>query len=227
MLGTLELHPWVLLSISQEYFGTISGNILNVIWWVHAGHMLRSQSGCTQNVIGGYIRRKMIQSPQFTQDVPTGFQVTSPPVRGWLTLLSSCPRRMNVGALMTVSRHNFVEWASTSSEDPNPQMCGKSLPIASYRFQSLRDLSQRVPMVETTSGLPGNPPPILRKSVISESPNSSNIVASFLEISRRHSRAGSDQAHQISDSSESLELWKLLLNSAARLQVCRSTSFLF
>jgi len=42
--------------------------------------MLRSQSKCTQNVIGGYIGRKMIQSPQFTQDVPTGFQVTSPPV---------------------------------------------------------------------------------------------------------------------------------------------------
>jgi len=41
---------------------------------------LRSQSKCTQNVIGGYIGRKMIQSPQFTQDVPTGFQVTSPPV---------------------------------------------------------------------------------------------------------------------------------------------------
>ena len=32
MLGTLELHPWVWLGISQEYFGTISGNILNVIW---------------------------------------------------------------------------------------------------------------------------------------------------------------------------------------------------
>jgi len=46
--------------------------------------MLRSQSKCTQNVIGGYIGRKMIQSPQFTQDVPTGFQVTSPPVRGWI-----------------------------------------------------------------------------------------------------------------------------------------------
>jgi len=42
--------------------------------------MLRSQSGCTQNVIGGYIGRKMIRSPQFTQNVPTGFQVTSPPV---------------------------------------------------------------------------------------------------------------------------------------------------
>ena len=42
--------------------------------------MLRSQSKCTQNVIGEYIGRKMIQSPQFTQDVPTGFQVTSPPV---------------------------------------------------------------------------------------------------------------------------------------------------
>jgi len=41
---------------------------------------LRSQSKCTQNVIGGYIGGKMIQSPQFTQDVPTGFQVTSPPV---------------------------------------------------------------------------------------------------------------------------------------------------
>jgi len=53
--------------------------------------MLRSQSKCTQNVISGYIGRKMIQSPQFTQDVPTGFQVTSPPVfgaeeeeQGWL-----------------------------------------------------------------------------------------------------------------------------------------------
>jgi len=45
---------------------------------IHAGHMLRSQSGCTQNVIGGYIGGKMILSPQFTQDVPTGFQVTSP-----------------------------------------------------------------------------------------------------------------------------------------------------
>jgi len=32
MLGTLELYPWVWLGISQEYFGTISGNILNVIW---------------------------------------------------------------------------------------------------------------------------------------------------------------------------------------------------
>jgi len=42
--------------------------------------MLRSQSGCTQNVIGGYIGRKIIWSPKFTQDVPTGFQVTSPPV---------------------------------------------------------------------------------------------------------------------------------------------------
>jgi len=42
--------------------------------------MLRSQSKCTQNVIGGYIGGKMIWSPQFTQDVPTGFQVTSPPV---------------------------------------------------------------------------------------------------------------------------------------------------
>jgi len=42
--------------------------------------MLRSQSKCTQNVIGRYIGGKMIQSPQFTQDVPTGFQVTSPPV---------------------------------------------------------------------------------------------------------------------------------------------------
>jgi len=42
--------------------------------------MLRSQSKCTQNVIGGYIGGKMIRSPQFTQDVPTGFQVTSPPV---------------------------------------------------------------------------------------------------------------------------------------------------
>ena len=44
--------------------------------------MLRSQSKCTQNVIGGCIGGKMIRSPQFTQDVPTGFQVTSPPVFG-------------------------------------------------------------------------------------------------------------------------------------------------
>ena len=80
MLGTLKLHLWVWLGISQEYFGSISGNILNVIWWVYAGHMLRLQSKCTQNVIGGYIGGKMIQSPQFTQDVPTGFQVTLPPV---------------------------------------------------------------------------------------------------------------------------------------------------
>ena len=79
-MGTLELHPWGWLGISQEYFGSISGNILNVVWWVHAGHMLRSQFKCTQNVIGGYIGGKMIQSPQFTQDVPTDFQVTSPPV---------------------------------------------------------------------------------------------------------------------------------------------------
>jgi len=32
MLGTLELHPWLWLGISQEYFGSISGKILNVIW---------------------------------------------------------------------------------------------------------------------------------------------------------------------------------------------------
>jgi len=52
--------------------------------------MLRSQSKCTQNVIGGYIGKKMIRSPQFTQDVPTGFQVTSPPVvaGGWTTWLA-------------------------------------------------------------------------------------------------------------------------------------------
>jgi len=80
MLSTLELHPWIWLGISQEYFGTISGNILNVIWWVHAGYMLRSQSKCTQNVIGEYIGGKIIQGPQFTQNVPTGFQVTLPPV---------------------------------------------------------------------------------------------------------------------------------------------------
>jgi len=80
MLGTLELHPWVWLGISQDYFGSISGNILNVIWWVYVGYMLRSQSKCTQNLISGYIGRKMIRSPQFTQDVPTGFQDTSPPV---------------------------------------------------------------------------------------------------------------------------------------------------
>jgi len=37
-------------------------------------------------MIGGYIEGEMIQYLQFTQDVPTGFQDTSPPVtavRGW------------------------------------------------------------------------------------------------------------------------------------------------
>jgi len=42
--------------------------------------MLRLHSKCTPNVIGGYIGGKVIQSLQFTQDVPTGFQGTSPPV---------------------------------------------------------------------------------------------------------------------------------------------------
>jgi len=41
---------------------------------------LRLHSKCTPNVIGGYIGGKVIQSLQFTQDVPTGFQGTSPPV---------------------------------------------------------------------------------------------------------------------------------------------------
>jgi len=42
--------------------------------------MLRLHSRCAPNVIGGYIGGKVIQSLQFTQDVPTGFQDTSPPV---------------------------------------------------------------------------------------------------------------------------------------------------
>ena len=42
--------------------------------------MLRLHSRCAPNVIGGYIAGKVIQSLQFTQDVPTGFQDTSPPV---------------------------------------------------------------------------------------------------------------------------------------------------
>jgi len=65
----------------RNIFDNICGSWFECYWWLHAGYMLRSQSGCTQNVIGGYIGRKMIRSPQFTQDVPTGFQVTSPPVR--------------------------------------------------------------------------------------------------------------------------------------------------
>ena len=44
--------------------------------------MLRLHSRCAPNVIGGYIGGKVIQSLQFTQDVPTGFQDTSPPVSG-------------------------------------------------------------------------------------------------------------------------------------------------
>jgi len=44
--------------------------------------MLRLHSKCTPNVIGGYIGGKVIQSLQFTQDVPTGFQGTLPPVTG-------------------------------------------------------------------------------------------------------------------------------------------------
>jgi len=42
--------------------------------------MLRLHSRCTPDVIGGYIEGKMIQSLQCTQDVPTGFQDTLPPV---------------------------------------------------------------------------------------------------------------------------------------------------
>ena len=42
--------------------------------------MLRLHSRCTPNVIGGYNGGKMIRSLQFTQHVPTGFQVPSPPV---------------------------------------------------------------------------------------------------------------------------------------------------
>jgi len=48
--------------------------------WIHLGYMLRLHSRCTPNVIGGYIEGKMIQYLQFTQDVPTGFQDTLPPV---------------------------------------------------------------------------------------------------------------------------------------------------
>jgi len=48
--------------------------------WIHLGYMLRLHSKCTPNVIGGYIGGKVIQSLQFTQDVLTGFQGTSPPV---------------------------------------------------------------------------------------------------------------------------------------------------
>jgi len=42
--------------------------------------MLRLHFRCTPDVIGGYIGGKMIQSLQYTQDVPTGFQDTLPPV---------------------------------------------------------------------------------------------------------------------------------------------------
>ena len=55
--------------------------------------MLRLHSGCTPDVIGGYIGGKMIQSLQCTQDVPTGFQDTSPPVSGLkLSSMPSTPR---------------------------------------------------------------------------------------------------------------------------------------
>ena len=64
----------------RNIFDNICGSWFECYWWLHAGNMLRSQSGCTQNLIGGYIGGKMIQSPQFTQDVPTSFQVTLPPV---------------------------------------------------------------------------------------------------------------------------------------------------
>jgi len=57
-------------------------------WWIHLGYMLRLHSRCTPNVIGGYIGEKVIQSLQFTQDVPTGFQGTSPPVMVCIIVLS-------------------------------------------------------------------------------------------------------------------------------------------
>jgi len=72
---------------------------------------LRSQSKCTQNVIGGYIGGKMIQSPQFTQDVPTGFQVTSPPViarapimAGWKTRGDSWSWVFQLSSIVTEDR---------------------------------------------------------------------------------------------------------------------------
>ena len=61
------------LNMCWEHFGNILDNILNVIWWIHAGNMLRLHSRCTPDVIGGYIGGKMIQSLQCTQDVPAGF----------------------------------------------------------------------------------------------------------------------------------------------------------
>ena len=86
----------------RKIFDNICGSWFECYWRLHAGHMLRSQSGCTQNVIGGYIGGKMIQSPKFTQDVPTGFQVTSPPVSvPWVVhssegVLRSCPAYQQV-----------------------------------------------------------------------------------------------------------------------------------
>jgi len=76
MLGALEHH----FCMCWEHFRNILDNILNVIWWIHLGHMLRLHFRCSPDLIGGYIEGKMIQSLQCTQDVPTGFQDTSPPV---------------------------------------------------------------------------------------------------------------------------------------------------
>jgi len=57
-------------------------------WWIHLGYMLRVHSRYTPNVIGGYIEGKMIQYLQFTQDVLTGFQDTSPPVKSMIRLVT-------------------------------------------------------------------------------------------------------------------------------------------
>ena len=48
-------HQMLFVGIWQEHFGNIFDNILNVIWWVHLGDMLRLHFRFSLNVIGGYI----------------------------------------------------------------------------------------------------------------------------------------------------------------------------
>jgi len=69
-----------LVGTSRSHAEVTSWMFSKCDWWIHLGYMLRLHSKCTPNVIGGYIGGKVIQSLQFTQDVPTGFQGTSPPV---------------------------------------------------------------------------------------------------------------------------------------------------
>ena len=72
--------------------------------------MLRLHSRCTPDVIGGYIGGKMIQSLQCTQDVPTGFQDTLPPVKlpGPITFLYTGDARL----LLSIANWLRLFWSS-------------------------------------------------------------------------------------------------------------------